>query len=274
MWIYPRRMPHDRHYLTRLDSPGNFVEDGAITKRVRYIREVERCRDMICHELRSFVFRQPNFAEVTTAARSTDVPKDCDSQDNNQTCTSRAQGNPFGVIGFGNGMEPRNLRVMQAFSTCALEGDVCIAEDIVDKIVHSGLLKPASSSSLTTESCRPTDLFCQEVADINTSLLSTEELVRYAFAFDMFTCIDRSVRVVSWSCLRGTCVQRTIKGFLLCGPELKAACCSRVIATECDLWRAVGEHVQDLAVSNVTHLVIAEDGLAARVTSHVCDIFI
>lgn len=26
--------------------------------------------------------------------------------------------------------------------------------------------------------------------------------------------------------------------------------------------------------SNVTHLVIAKDGLAARVTSHVCDIFI
>lgn len=63
-------------------------------------------------------------------------------------------------------METRNLRVMQAFSTCALEGDVCIAEDIVNKIIHSGLLKPASSSSLTAESCRPTDLFCQEVADI------------------------------------------------------------------------------------------------------------
>jgi hypothetical protein len=29
-------------------------------------------------------------------------------------------------------METRNLRVMQAFSTCALEGDVCITEDIID----------------------------------------------------------------------------------------------------------------------------------------------
>jgi hypothetical protein len=60
---------------------------------------------------------------------------------------------------------------MQAFSTCALESDVCIAKDIVDQIIHSGLLKPASSSSFTAEGRRPTDLFCQEVTDVYDEIL-------------------------------------------------------------------------------------------------------
>jgi hypothetical protein len=63
-------------------------------------------------------------------------------------------------------MKARNLRVMQAFSAIALEGDVCIAEDVINETIHSRFLKLASITRLAAKSRRSTDFFCQEVADI------------------------------------------------------------------------------------------------------------
>jgi len=112
-------------------------------------------------------------------------------------------------------VEARNLRIVQTFSTITLEGDVCITEDVVDEIVHSRFLEPASITSLAAKSCGSTDLFSQEVADIfdeplrgvqfevqddltNTAFFTTEELIRNALAHYVFTCIDCRVGVVSW----------------------------------------------------------------------------
>jgi hypothetical protein len=52
---------------------------------------------------------------------------------------------------------------------------------------------------------------------------------------------------------------------------LEPACSVGFGAAEGDLGGTVGEHVEDLAVGDVAHLVVVENGFAAGVAGHVLD---
>jgi hypothetical protein len=60
----------------------------------------------------------------------------------------------------------RNLRVMDAFTTFALQRDISVAENAIDKIVHGGFLKFAACTSLATELGGTLNFFLQEIANI------------------------------------------------------------------------------------------------------------
>ena len=55
---------------------------------------------------------------------------------------------------------------MQTFPTLAFQGDIRVAEDTVNKVVHSGFFKATALAGFTAERSRPFDLLSEEFADI------------------------------------------------------------------------------------------------------------
>ena len=120
-----------------------------------------------------------------------------------------------------------------------------------------------------------------------TSVLSANEPTGNTFALYVFTLVEGGVLLVAAFCSRLALGKLAVERFHLSGPELEVAHVCVLVATESDLGRAVGQHVQDLAVckgvrqdqshdeqartGNVAELVIIEDRLSAFVAGHVAN---
>ena len=60
----------------------------------------------------------------------------------------------------------RNLRIVQAFTTLAIQRDVRVTEDVGDQSVHSRLFELASVARFAAELSGSLDIFLQEVTDV------------------------------------------------------------------------------------------------------------
>lgn len=105
----------------------------------------------------------------------------------------------------------------------------------------------------------------------NTAILAANESSRNALAPNVLAFVKCGVGVVPNLDARFAGVKRTVEGLNLCCPKLELTCRVSFVAAEGNLRRPVREHVEDLAVGNVAHLVALEHRLSALVTCHVGD---
>ena len=127
---------------------------------------------------------------------------------------------------------------------------------------------------------------CARARHTNTPVLSADEAARYTFALNVLAVVDRGVPVEPDFLARVAFAQLAVERLDLCRPELEMTQVVLLITAEGDLWRTVGEHIQDLAVwgpsaalpgewqrrertGDIAELVIVEDGFATLVTGHV-----
>jgi hypothetical protein len=202
--------------------------------------------------------------------RVSHIPKNCNRQNDDQSSTSTAERYPFGIVRLSWAMITRHLGIVQAFSSLTVERNVGVSKDIIDQRVHRRFFEPAPLARLATKRCGSPDFFDEEVRNINTAVLTTQELARYTLALDLVASICNAVCVIAWFRLRYAAVETTVKRLLLSCPELEGTRRSRIVTAESHLGRSVWKHVQNLAVGNVTHLVIAKYCLSSSITSHIC----
>ena len=88
------------------------------------------------------------------------------TESNHETSPGDTEGNPTSVIWLGRADVTGDLGIVQTLSSFAGEGDITIAEDVVDKLIHRGLFESTSAIRPTVESGRALDFLVQEIADI------------------------------------------------------------------------------------------------------------
>lgn len=106
------------------------------------------------------------------------------------------------------------------------------------------------------------------------AVLAANESSRHALALNVLAFVKRRVAVVSNLDTRFASVKRTVEGLNLCCPKLELACRVSFVAAEGNLGRPIREHVEDLAVGHVAHLVALEHSFASLVTCHVGNSFV
>lgn len=88
------------------------------------------------------------------------------TESNHEASPSDTEGNPTCVIRLRRSDVTRDLGIVQTLSTVTGEGNIAVAEDVVNELVHRGLLESTSSTSLTAESSGTLNFLGQEIADI------------------------------------------------------------------------------------------------------------
>ena len=88
----------------------------------------------------------------------------------------------------------------------------------------------------------------QEKSRTHASVLSADEPVRHTAALDLLAVVQRRVALDPRAHLCLARIKRAVERLNLRGPELEVTCARGRVAAECHLRRAVGEHVDNLAV--------------------------
>jgi hypothetical protein len=81
-----------------------------------------------------------------------------------------------------------------------------------------------------------------------TPILSTDKPSRHTATLDLLASIQCRIGIIARHILRAALFQSAIERLDLCCPELERACLVVAVAAKRHLWRASGEHVNDLAV--------------------------
>ena len=87
----------------------------------------------------------------------TDITHTNGTENNQETSPSDAEGNPVCVIWLWRANIPRDLGIMQTFAALARKGDISIAKNVVDELVHRRLLKLTPCTRLAAEGGRTLD---------------------------------------------------------------------------------------------------------------------
>jgi hypothetical protein len=114
----------------------------------------------------------------------------------------------------------------------------------------------AAGGAHRAEASRTFNFLVQEVSNVNTAILSTEEAIRNTGALDILALVARGVLCVCRLSAPFAVLQATIKALPLVNPELEVTFASLSIATERRLCFLFLELIHNLAIRDVAHLVV------------------
>jgi len=230
---------------------------------VRNVLEEQRCRLVVGEQsgvLLLFILREMNVAPLVVLPTIHEVNEE--NHGHYKKCDARNDtSNEWRVDGLDGSSVARDLIFVQALAAVTLEQDAWITKDTRYQAIHSRLRERASiflaiEGADRSEAGRSLDLLVEKVANVDTARLATQHATWNTRALDVLTFVARGVPRVCSLQIPATRVQRAVEALPLVHPELKVAFCSFRIAAKRRLGLLVFESVQDLAIRDVTYLVI------------------